>query len=66
MTHNTLQYYKQLARAANARGEQMMVARIIGLRLEPLFGDDHRAAHRFYTELEQTAPVEYYQPMKED
>jgi hypothetical protein len=28
---------------------------IIAKRLQPLFGDNHAAAHRFYTELEQTA-----------
>ena len=61
-----LEYYKKLARDANARGDQMMVARIIGLHLERLFEDDHRAAHRFYTELEQTAPVAYYSPMQDD
>jgi hypothetical protein len=63
---NDLEHYKQLARKANARGDQMMVARIIGLHLEQLFGDDHRAAHRFYTEFEQTAPRIYYNPMQSD
>jgi hypothetical protein len=62
---STLEHWKQLARAANARGDQMMVGKIIGLRLEPLFGDDHRAAHRFYTELERNASVAYYNPMQE-
>lgn len=66
MTHDTLQYCKQLARAANARGDDMMVGTIIGLNLEPLFGDDHAAAHRFYTELEHTFPNAIYGPIKED
>jgi hypothetical protein len=66
MTHNMIQYYKQLARAANARGNDMAVARIVALRLEPLFGDDHRAARAFYTELERTAPTPGDNPMQGD
>ena len=63
---NDLERFKQLARDANARGDQMMVARIIGLHLEQLFEDDHRAAHRFYKQLEQEAPTTYYNPMQGD
>jgi hypothetical protein len=59
-----LEHYKQLARQANARGNQMKVATIIGKHLSELFGDDHAAAHRFYRELEQTAPVPYYNVMR--
>jgi hypothetical protein len=55
MSHHVLQFWKHMARAANKRGNQFLVGHIIGLRLESLFGDDHRAAHRFYTELEQSA-----------
>jgi hypothetical protein len=50
-----LEHYKQLARQANAAGDHYTVGMIIAKRLEPLFGDNHAAAHRFYTELEQTA-----------
>ena len=49
-----LEHYKQLARQANAAGDHYTVGMIIAKRLEPLFGDNH-VAHRFYTELEQTA-----------
>jgi hypothetical protein len=61
-----LQHYKELARVANARGDNAMVGMIIGLHLEKLFGDNHAAAHRFYTELEQTSPTPLYQPMNGD
>jgi hypothetical protein len=66
MTHHILQYWKQLARAANARGNAMEVGRIIGTKLEPLFDGDHRAAFAFYTELEQSAPTPIYTPMMGD
>jgi len=52
-----LQYYKDMARAANARGDYMMVGSIIAKHLEPLFGDNHAAAYAFYNELEQEAPL---------
>jgi hypothetical protein len=62
-----LQHYKELARAANARGDQFRVSMIIGLHLEQLFGDDHRGARAFYTELERTVlSPSSYQPMKDD
>jgi hypothetical protein len=50
-----LEHDKQLARQANAAGDHYTVGMIIAKRLEPLFGDNHAAAHRFYTELEHTA-----------
>jgi hypothetical protein len=44
----------------------MEVAKIIGLHLEPLFGDDHRAARKFCAELEKTSPGISYEPMKDE
>jgi hypothetical protein len=44
----------------------MTVGMIIGLPLEPLFGENHKAAYRFYTELEQSAPLPLYNPMQGD
>lgn len=58
-----LEKWKKAARKANQKGNAMEVAKIIGLHLEPLFGNDHAAAHRFYTELEQSAPHISYSPM---
>jgi len=41
-----------------------MVGKLIGLRLMPLFGDNHADAMRFYAELEKTAPLPQYNPMQ--
>jgi hypothetical protein len=51
-----LEHYKQLARQANAQGDQFTVGMIIVKRLEQLFGNNRQAAYRFYAQLEQTAP----------
>jgi hypothetical protein len=61
-----LRYYEDLARAANARGDDMMVATIIAKYLVPLFGADHQPARAFSKELEQTAPFVSYSPMMND
>lgn len=61
---NALEHYKELARAAAARGDDMAVCRIIGLHLSRLFDDD-QAAFAFYRELECKLPNPLYQPMLE-